>query len=31
MHVVGRIKRHVLNEAQAQPITFYRARKPVAA
>jgi 23S rRNA 5-hydroxycytidine C2501 synthase len=31
MHVVGRIKRHVLNEAKAQPITFYRARKAVAA
>ncbi|HET7525127.1 MAG TPA: DUF3656 domain-containing protein, partial [Burkholderiaceae bacterium] len=27
MHVVGRIKRHVLDEAKAQPITFYRARK----
>ncbi|MBE7416556.1 MAG: U32 family peptidase [Ideonella sp.] len=26
MHVVGRIKRHVLNEAKAQPVTFYRAR-----
>ena len=31
MHVVGRIKRHVLQDAKAQPITFYRARKPVAA
>jgi hypothetical protein len=31
MHVVGRIKRHVLNEAKAQPLTFYRARKAVAA
>jgi collagenase-like PrtC family protease len=31
MHVVGRIKRHVLSEAKAQPITFYRARKAVAA
>jgi putative protease len=31
MHVVGRIKRHVLQEAKAQPITFYRARKAVAA
>lgn len=31
MHVVGRIKRHVLNEAKAQPITFYRTRKAVAA
>jgi len=31
MHVVGRIKRHVLNDAPAQPITFYRARKAVAA
>ena len=27
MHVVGRIKRHVLNDTPAQPITFYRARK----
>ncbi len=26
MHVVGRIKRHVLNEAKGQPITFYRSR-----
>ncbi len=26
MHVVGRIKRAVLNEAAAQPITFYKAR-----
>ena len=26
MHVVGRIKRHVLNDTPAQPITFYRAR-----
>jgi putative protease len=26
MHVVGRIKRHVLNEAQAVPLTFYRTR-----
>ena len=31
MHVVGRVKRHVLNEAKAEPITFYRARKAVAA
>jgi collagenase-like PrtC family protease len=31
MHVVGRIKRHVLNETKAQPITFYRARRAVAA
>ena len=31
MHVVGRIKRHVLNEAKAQPITFYRARKAAVA
>jgi collagenase-like PrtC family protease len=31
MHVVGRIKRHVLNEAKAQPITFYRARPAVPA
>ncbi|HSB99770.1 MAG TPA: U32 family peptidase, partial [Burkholderiaceae bacterium] len=31
MHVVGRIKRHVLAEAKAHPITFYRARKAVAA
>jgi putative protease len=31
MHVVGRIKRHVLNDTPAQPITFYRARKAVAA
>lgn len=31
MHVVGRLERHVLNEAKAQPITFYRARKAVAA
>jgi 23S rRNA 5-hydroxycytidine C2501 synthase len=31
MHVVGRIKRHVLQEVKAQPITFYRARKAVAA
>jgi putative protease len=31
MHVVGRIKRHVLNETSAQPITFYRARKAVPA
>jgi putative protease len=27
MHVVGRIKRHVLNDVPAQPVTFYRARK----
>ena len=27
MHVVGRIKRHVLNDTPAQPITFYRAPK----
>ncbi|HEX4509189.1 MAG TPA: U32 family peptidase, partial [Burkholderiaceae bacterium] len=26
MHVVGRLKRHVLNEAQSQPLTFYRMR-----
>ncbi|MFT3720565.1 peptidase U32 family protein [Pseudorhodoferax sp.] len=26
MHVVGRIKRAVLNEAKAQPMTFYRTR-----
>jgi putative protease len=31
MHVVGRIKRHVLNDAKAEPITFYRARRAVAA
>ncbi|HTP74179.1 MAG TPA: U32 family peptidase [Burkholderiaceae bacterium] len=31
MHVVGRIKRHVLNESRAEPITFYRSRKTVAA
>ncbi len=31
MHVVGRIKRHVLNDTPAQPITFYRAPKAVAA
>jgi 23S rRNA 5-hydroxycytidine C2501 synthase len=32
MHVVGRIKRHVLHDTPAQPITFYRgARKAVAA
>jgi len=31
MHVVGRIKRHVLGDTPAQPITFYRARKTVAA
>jgi putative protease len=31
MHVVGRIKRRVLQEAAAQPITFYRAGKPVTA
>lgn len=31
MHVVGRIKRHVLNEAKAQPITFYKARRAVTA
>jgi len=30
MHVVGHIKRRVLAEAKAQPVTFYRARKPVA-
>jgi len=28
MHVVGRIKRHVLNDTPAQPITFFRASKP---
>jgi hypothetical protein len=26
MHVVGKIKRAVLNEALAQPMTFYKAR-----
>jgi putative protease len=26
MHVVGRIKRQVLNEARAEPMTFYRTR-----
>lgn len=26
MHVVGKIKRHVLREAQAQPLRFYRTR-----
>ncbi len=31
MHVVGRIKRHVLSEAKTQPITFYRSRTTVAA
>jgi putative protease len=31
MHVVGRIKRHVLNEAQVQPLTFYRTRPAGAA
>ena len=31
MHVVGRIKRRVLKETAAQPLTFYRAGKPVAA
>ncbi|HEU5293644.1 MAG TPA: DUF3656 domain-containing protein, partial [Burkholderiaceae bacterium] len=31
MHVVGRIKRHVLDDIPSQPITFYRARKTVAA
>jgi hypothetical protein len=31
MHVVGRIKRRVLKEAAAEPITFYRASKPVSA
>ncbi|HEX6019514.1 MAG TPA: U32 family peptidase [Burkholderiaceae bacterium] len=31
MHVVGRIKRHVLDEARAQPISFFRTRKPVTA
>jgi collagenase-like PrtC family protease len=31
MHVVGRIKRHVLNDTPAQPIAFYRAHKPAAA
>jgi collagenase-like PrtC family protease len=30
MHVVGKIKRQVLNQAQEQPLTFYRAR-PTAA
>ena len=30
MHVVGKIKRQVLNQAQEQPMTFYRAR-PTAA
>ena len=28
MHVVGRIKRHVLNEVAAQPLTFFRTRPP---
>jgi putative protease len=31
MHVVGRIKRHVLNDAPASPITFYRAHKALPA
>ncbi|HSW23653.1 MAG TPA: U32 family peptidase, partial [Burkholderiaceae bacterium] len=31
MHVVGRIKRHVLNDTPAQPISFYRAPKAVSA
>ncbi len=31
MHVVGNIKRHVLNDAKAQPLTFYRARHTVTA
>jgi 23S rRNA 5-hydroxycytidine C2501 synthase len=31
MHVVGRIKRRVLKDAAAEPITFYRAGKPVMA
>jgi 23S rRNA 5-hydroxycytidine C2501 synthase len=31
MHVIGRIKRHVLNDAKSQPITFYRARKALPA
>jgi putative protease len=31
MHVVGRIKRHVLSEMPAAPITFYRVRKAVPA
>jgi len=26
MHVVGKIKRAVLNEAKAQPMTFYKTR-----
>ncbi|RCW69272.1 hypothetical protein DES41_106143 [Pseudorhodoferax soli] len=26
MHVVGEIKRAVLNEAKAQPMTFYKTR-----
>ncbi|WP_042422878.1 peptidase U32 family protein [Comamonas granuli] len=30
MHVVGKIKRQVLNQAQEQPLTFYRARPPAA-
>lgn len=30
MHVVGKIKRQVLNQAQEQPLTFYRARPPIA-
>ncbi|MGL4437193.1 MAG: peptidase U32 family protein, partial [Giesbergeria sp.] len=29
MHVVGKIKRQVLNQAQEQPLTFYRARTSV--
>jgi putative protease len=31
MHVVGRIKRHVLNDAKSQAITFYKARKALSA
>ncbi len=30
MHVVGRIRKHVLREAAAQPVTFYR-RRPTTA
>jgi putative protease len=31
MHVVGRIKRHVLSQAAAVPMRFYKARKVAAA
>jgi putative protease len=30
MHVVGRMRKNVLRDAKAQPVTFYRSR-PVAA